>query len=167
MPICAKRFLPALLRQLTLLNRHYGWTPTAVSALSYLLSLLRHLFCTNKMQWVRDKCREAGLPGMEMNDVHLVSCKHGVGIGPLMRKVTNGYCVCYAKGNKRLLHRLWENKQTAVSPLILRERNGCCAVYAKVNKRLLRRLCEKKRPAFAPLINGTFSPLRSHNFDQK
>ncbi|CAM9713283.1 unnamed protein product, partial [Ectocarpus sp. 8 AP-2014] len=37
-------------------------------------------------QWVRDKCRESGLPDMEMRDVHLVSCKHGVGIPPLMRK---------------------------------------------------------------------------------
>ncbi|CAM9163867.1 unnamed protein product, partial [Ectocarpus sp. 12 AP-2014] len=37
-------------------------------------------------KWVRDKCRESGLPDMEMRDVHLVSCKHGVGIPPLMRK---------------------------------------------------------------------------------
>eukprot|EP00903_Cladosiphon_okamuranus_P021077 g19362.t1 len=37
-------------------------------------------------KWVRDKCRESGLPNMEMRDVHLVSCKHGVGIASLMRK---------------------------------------------------------------------------------
>lgn len=41
----------------------------------------------SRRQWVRDKCRESGLPDMEMRDVHLVSCKHGVGIAPLMRKV--------------------------------------------------------------------------------
>lgn len=27
---------------------------------------------------------------MEMGDVHLISSKHGVGIAPLMRKVTKG-----------------------------------------------------------------------------
>ncbi|CAM9575917.1 unnamed protein product [Ectocarpus sp. 4 AP-2014] len=41
-------------------------------------------------KWVRDKCRESGLPDMEMRDVHLVSCKHGVGIPPLMRKGGKG-----------------------------------------------------------------------------
>ena len=37
--------------------------------------------------WVRDECRHRGLQGMEMRDVHLISCKTGLGVSALMKKV--------------------------------------------------------------------------------
>jgi hypothetical protein len=39
--------------------------------------------------WVRDESRLRGLRGLDTRDVHLISCKTGLGVSALMKKVSN------------------------------------------------------------------------------